>query len=230
MKRLLLFAPLALTSLDAQTPASRALDRGSFLVTINGQRVWREDFTISGTPGARTMEYLSSATISSGSQKRLPTLWTDSAGTPSRYSHSVETRSTSGTTTESWMGTIVRGRVSARITNTRGPSEREYVWSEGAVILEDDVFHQYYFVMQRATGGSVRVVVPLRNRQLQLSVSSGGDESLTIGAKPIAARKFTLAEPNGDAREVWVDQAGHVLKVAIPVRGLVALRDEPPPA
>jgi hypothetical protein len=37
-----------------------------------------------------------------------------------------------------------------------------------------------------------------------------------------------LSEPGGGDRDLWVDASGRVLKVAIPGRGLVAQRNEPP--
>jgi hypothetical protein len=211
--------------LSAQAPSSRTLDRGSLTISINGQRAGREDFTISGTPGANGMEYLSKATVVMGDRRLNPSLWADSTGAATRYL--IETRGTSGAV-ERWMGGITRGRVSASITNARGPSEREYVVAEGAVILEDDVFHQFFFVAQRASSGSVPVVVPLRNRQLVLKVTNAGADKVTIGGASVDARHLIFTEPSGDAREVWVDASGRVLRVAIPSRNLVAVRDEPP--
>jgi hypothetical protein len=37
-----------------------------------------------------------------------------------------------------------------------------------------------------------------------------------------------LSEPGSGDRDLWVDAAGRVLKVAIASRGLVAQRNEPP--
>jgi hypothetical protein len=128
------------------------------------------------------------------------------------------------------MGNISRGRVSAQINTPRGEADREYVVADGAILLDDDVFHQYYFVALRANGATVPIVVPRRNAQLALRVSNAGIEPVSIGGTSIEARHLQFSEPSGVVREVWVDSAGRVLKVAIPSRGIIALRDDPPAA
>lgn len=221
---LLLLGTVLAAPLSAQ--GVRSLDRGSFTITVNGQRVGREDFTISGTPGPNGMEYLSRATVVYGDRRMNPSLWSDSTGAPSRYT--VEVKGTSGAH-ERWMGRIARGRVSAQIDNARGPSEREYVVADGAVLVDDDVFHQYFFLAQRS-GASTSIVIPRRNAQLVLRATDGGSDRVQIGATALDARHIVFTEPTGATRDVWVDAKGRVLKVAIPSRNLVALRDDPPSA
>jgi hypothetical protein len=226
MKRSLLVA-LLLAPGVVSSQAVRILDRGRFTITENGQRVGQEDFTISSTPVGTGVEYLSKATVVMGDRRLSPSLMSDSAGKPSRYQ--IEVRGTS-TSVERWIGGITRGRVSARIDNPRGMSEREYVVSEGAILVDDDVFHQYYFVVARAQQGSIPIVIPRRNSQLLLKSALAGTETLTIGEAQLQARHFIFSEPSGATREVWVDAAGRVLKVTIPSRGLQALREDPPSA
>lgn len=205
--------------------AVRTLDRGSFTITVDGQRVGREDFSVSGTPGASGTEFLSKASVVYGDRRLNPSLWSDSSGAPARYS--VEVRGTTGSR-EQWTGRLARGRVSAQINSARGFSEKEYVVTDGALLLDEDVFHQYFFVAMRATQPTVTVVIPRRNAQLVLKVSEAGTERLTIGTASLDARHLVFTEPNGATRDVWVDQVGRVLKVAIPARSIVALRDDPP--
>lgn len=204
---------------------ARTLDRGSFTISIAGQRVGREDFTISGTPGANGMEFISRATVVMGDNRLTPSLRSDSTGNPLLYE--VRVRGTSGAT-EQWMGGITRGRVSARINTERGASEREYVVAEGAVLLDDDVFHQYHFVAARASGASVAVVIPRRNTQLVLKVTRSGSENIVVAGTTVSAQHLIFTEPNGATREVWIDGEGRVLKVAVPARELIAIRDEVP--
>lgn len=225
MKRLPLFAILCVATTALPAQGVRTLDRGSFTITVNGQRVGREDFTISGTPGANGMEYLSKATVVYGDKRMNPSLWSDSSGIPSRYT--IDVKGTTGAS-ERWMGRIGRGRVSAQIDNARGPSEREYVVTDGAVLVDDDVFHQYYFVAQRAGKSAIPIVIPRRNAQMVLRPSEAGSEKLTVGAASIEAKHLVFTEPSGATRDVWVDAGGRVIKVAIPARNVVALRDDPP--
>jgi hypothetical protein len=125
-------------------------------------------------------------------------------------------------------GQVQRGRFSARTQTPRGMSAREYIVADGALILDDDIFHQYFFVARADRSGTVPVVVPRRNVQVAMQVETKGFERLTIGGTPIEARRLVVIEPNGETRGVWVDGQGRVLRVAIPARGVVAQRDDPP--
>ena len=120
------------------------------------------------------------------------------------------------------------GRFSARVQSARGESAKEYIVANGALILDDDVFHQYFFLARRAPVGSVPVVVPRRSTQLTMRVEPLGGERVTVGGRALEARRFRLTEPGGAVRELWTDDAGRVLRVEIPSRGVVAVRDDPP--
>lgn len=61
-----------------------------------------------------------------------------------------------------------------------------------------------------------------------MRIEHRGSASVTIGGQAIAARALVLVDPSGGNREIWVDAQGRVLKVAIPSRGILALREEPP--
>ena len=225
--------PIASAVLLAPTVSSaqsaQIIDQGSFTITVGNLRTGREDFRIEGTPGASgALEYVARATVVFGDKRLTPALHSDSLGAPSDYQ--VESRGTTAGS-ERWSGKITRGRVSARINNARGESAKEYIVTDGALILDDDVFHQYFFIARRASAAgaaSVAIVVPRRNAQLVLKVSTAGADRVTIGTKDVEARHITLTEPSGDTRDLWVDGKGRVLKVAIPSRNLVALRDDPP--
>jgi hypothetical protein len=220
-------AAVAANASLAGAQGAQVFDQGSFTINVGGQRAGREDFRIDGTPGANGVEFVARATVVFGDRRLTPRLASDSSGAPSRYE--IDSKGTT-TGTERWSGTITRGRVSARINSARGESAREYVVTDGAIIIDDDVFHQYFFLARRGGDGSVAVVVPRRNTQMVVRVSTAANERLTIGTRELDARHLVLTEPSGTTRDVWVDAQGRVLKVAIPSRNLVALRDDPPPA
>ena len=199
------------------------LDEGSFTISVNGQRVGREDFRIRSTPGANGAEIVATATVTYADRRVLPQMRADTAGVPVQYV--VEVKSGPGVD-ERVMGMVGRGRVSAHVKNARGESANEFVVSTGALVIDDDVFHQYYFLVRRS--GPVSVIVPRRNAQVTMRVNSAGTDNVPVGGTPIAATRYTIADPGGADREVWTDAAGRVLKVTIPSRGIVALRDDPP--
>ena len=218
-----LVATVMASSLSSQVTT---LDEGSFTITLNGERVGREDFRIRTTPGGNGPEVVATASVFYGTRRVLPQMRGDSAGVP--FGYVVEVKE-GPTVTERVDGGVGRGRVSTHVKTSRGESANEFLVSAGAIVIDDDVFHQYYFITRRKSPlGSVPVIVPRRNTQVTMRVSDSGTEKLTIGGTTIDARRFTVADPGGADREVWADASGRLLKVAIPSKGIVALRDDPP--
>jgi hypothetical protein len=201
------------------------VDEGSFTITRNGQKVGREEFRIRRTPAAAGAEYVASATVAYGDRRLSPDLRTDAGGAPLAYR--VEVR-LGDATEERLTGQVGRGRFTAMLKTSRGESTREYVMPEGALVLDDDIYHQYYFVGVGGRSGVVPVVVPRRSAQVSMRVESKGGESVAIGGRSVAATHFVVSDPGAGARDVWVDGSGRVLKIAIPSRGVVAERDELP--
>jgi hypothetical protein len=221
-------APAAALLLAAAAPAAQAqgvvVDVGSFTITANDQPVGREDFRITRTESSAGRSYVANATVTYSDRKLYPALSTDAAGLPANYQ--VEVR-VGQDTREKLYGQLGEGKFSARVQTPRGESAKEYIVADGALILDDDVFHQYFFVAQREPGPAA-VVVPRRNVQVRMTLRAGAPQTVTIGGSAIEARHLVLTEPGGAAREIWVDAQGRVLKVALPARGVVALRDDPP--
>lgn len=225
---MLRFAPwlavtlLVSTAADAQT----LVDEGSFTIARNGQTIGREQFSIRATTSpAGGTSYTAYGTTTYSDRRLDPRLVTDAAGAPMRYE--VETR-VGPERQELLSGQVQRGRFSARTQTPRGMSAREYIVADGALILDDDIFHQYFFVAHADRTGAIPVVVPRRNVQVTMQVESKGAERLTIGGRAIEARHLTVSEPGGEVREVWVDAGGRVLRVVVPARGITAQRDDPP--
>ncbi|HSJ65125.1 MAG TPA: hypothetical protein VK922_14630 [Gemmatimonadaceae bacterium] len=211
----------AAATVDSQVTV---VDEGRFIITRDGRRIGSEDFVIRRTPGAGGDVLTGTATVAYDERRLAPALRTDPKGSPLAYQ--VEIR-VGPEVQESLRGQIGRGRFSARIRTPGGESAKEYIVSDGAVILDDEVFHQYYFLGMSARAGSVPVVVPRRNVQVSMRVQTGGgSEMVEIGGTRVAARHLEISEPGGTNRHVWLDSQGRVLKVT--VDGVTATRDELP--
>lgn len=202
------------------------LDSGSFTVTRNGNPAGREEFSIRSTPGIGGNLLKAQATISSDGRRLTPALSTDQAGAP--VSYQLEVRA-AGEVSERLSGQMNRGRISMHAQSAAGSSAREYVVTDGALILDDDVYHQYFFLSLRGIGsGNVPVVVPRRSTQMMMRVASRGAERVTVGGREVTATRLDLTEPGGAERQIWVDAQHRVLRVAVPAQGIVATRDEVP--
>lgn len=226
--RLLLAAATFVAPLAASAQVA-TVDEGSFTITRQGTRVGREEFRIVRQPIASGTEYVASGLAVYGEQRIRSALQTAATGAPVGYQVSV----TSGPDTLSRLtGQIVHGRFSAQVRTPRGEAASEFATSDGTVIVDDEIYHQYYFLsLGNHLSGAVSeiaLLAPRRNGQGSMRVTKAGAESVDVGGQKIAATHLAVAAGGAPATDVWVDASGRVLKVSIPARGLVALRDDPP--
>ena len=224
ISRVFAHAAVALAAAVPLAAQVNTLDEGSFTITRGGSTIGREQFKIVSTPAAGGATFVASATVSYEDRKLSPALRTSQTGAPLAYQIEVRVGSE---TQQSLRGQIGRGRFSARIQTPQGESAREYIVADGALILDEDVFHQYFFLALRGASGAVPVVVPRRNVQVTMRVEARGAETVQIGGQSFGARHLVLTE-SAEQRHIWVDSANRVLKVEIPARGITALRDDPP--
>lgn len=202
------------------------VDEGSFTISRAGQRVGSEVFAIRQTPGAeRGMILVSSATITAGERRVLPALRTDERGVPLAYQIDVRV---GGESRERLTGLVGRGRFSAQVHTAGGESASEFVVAAGARLIDEDIFHQYYFLVLGNRRGAVPVIIPRRGEQVTVEVVERGQEALVVGGRPLAATRLTVLLNGAPDRDVWIDGAGRVLRVEIPARQVIAMRDEPP--
>jgi len=208
--------------LSAQAPVT--VDEGRFIITRSGQRLGTEDFTIRRMGGPDRNSFMAKASVAYDDVHLSPALRTDQDGSPLAYQIEVKA---GAELRERLSGQLGRGRFSARVRTPRGESAKEYIVSDGALVLDDEVFHQYYF-LARAELGTVPVVIPRRNTQVAMRVEMQGKESLSIGGIGVEARHLVVMEPGGARRHVWIDAQGRVLKVMLEESGITAIRDELP--
>ncbi len=202
------------------------MDEGSFTITVNGRTAGRENFRISATQRGEVTLYVARADVTFGDRKVTPELQTGPEGAVVEYH--VKTRS--GGATESWDGALVRGRMNATIASGRGTAAREYIVPAGAMVLDDEIIHHHWFLVLRSRSGGIPVVVPRRsNVQASVTMSTVGEETLQIGNHDLPSTHLR-ATIGDEVHDIWVDKSGRLLKVALPSRGLVATRDDPPPA
>ncbi len=216
-----------LLAVPAAAPSQvTVVDEGSFTISRSGTKIGRETFTIRRTPGPGGDVYVANATVEFDAERLSPALRADDSFAPLAYQ--LEVRE-GGEVRERLRAIVGRGRISAQVKTAKGESTKEYIVADGALVLDDNVFHQYYFLARRASGAStVPVVIPQRNTQVVMRVSTQGNDAVSIGGRAISARLLVLTEPGGATRHIWVDDQGRVLKVALDARGITATRDEPP--
>lgn len=205
-----------------------AIDEGSFAVTRAGAAVGREEFRIVRQPAAGGAAFVARAVAGYGARRVTPALQADADGEPVRYQMDVR-------------GAGPGERVSAQagsaghfaMSTQRGASEgaREFLLPHGTVVVDDEAYHQLYFLGRQALAGatSVPVLVPRTDAQMTVAVTRVGAEPVTIAGRAVPATRFALVGAGGGwRRDLWVDGEGRVLRVVVPGLGLDAVREDPP--
>lgn len=208
------------TMLSAQ--ASALIDDGTFTISRKGSPIGREAFRIARLPGSGGQVYRVTGTTVVEDRRYTTVLVTDSTGLPISYDARL-----------AYEGRNLRiegrgrpGRFSVLSSTTGGESAREYVLENGALLIEEEVF-LHYFLVPLAGSTPVAVIVPRAAAQSSFAIVRKGTETLEIAGVKVPARRFSLSSDE-DSRDVWVDSLGRLIKVSIPDKDLVALRDDPP--
>jgi hypothetical protein len=225
MRPIRLIALVAMLATTAQAQVT-SLDEGSFTVMRGGDRVGREDFSIRSSPGAGGEMLVAHGVVVIGTRRIEPSLNADSSGAVLKYQTDVRE---SGRSMVTYSGELARDHYRARASRPDGESSREFRLPPGTVVAEDEVIHQLWFIARRGAGATVPVLAPLRNVVETVHVELVGTEPLRIDSRDVDARHLRLrTEGTGATRDVWLDSAGHLLKVVIPATKITAVRDDPP--
>ena len=226
--RTVILGALVIFGTTAAAAQSDIADEGSFRVTIDGRMAGTEDFSIRQTGSGTNAELLATGTVRltlpSGTlelQTRLRATGLDAA--PVAYEVTI-----GGSAPRRIVGTLSNGRFSARTFSPAGEQLREYVASSGAVVLDDPVAHQYYFLARRTRSGQVPVILPRENRQVMAKVTDKGEERVVVAGTTATLYHLVVVPAGGDERDVWVDALGRVIKVEIPAQHYVAVRTKLP--
>lgn len=205
------------------------LDEGEFDVFLDGRAVGTEVFSIRRSGSDESAVVIAHADVElqlpGGLRKLEPAL---EASGPGFLVTAYQVQVTGDL--EADIQVVLSGRrYLARVRSERGEQQREYRARENAVLLEDQVAHQYYFLASAAEDGSVEVpvILPRSGEDFLARVVPVGTETIRIGNESIEARHFRVEGPN-EVRDVWVDDRNRVLRVEIEADGYRAVRRAPP--
>ena len=222
------FLPLAIALAGAAptlAQTSAVVDEATFMISRKGAPIGRESFRIIRAPGPGGQVFLARATSALGEDRVATTLATDSAGIPVSYDATLSQR---GELLLRLQGRGRPDRFSMLVQSKGGEAAREYLVRPGIMLLDDDQFHQFYFILRAARDSQVTIIAPRTARRETMRLVDMGLESLPIGGQGITARRLALVDSAGGRRELWLDPLGRLLKVSVPEKGLIALRDDPP--
>jgi len=230
IRREWLRAALALAPLVAPgvlSAQSVVVDEGTFTVSLAGAPAGTEKFTIRRAGVGGEAIVIANAVIElnrgEGPIELRPLLEV----TPADDASSSYQLKVSGAETSELSVRLAGRRYVSRIHTEAGEEEREFLARPGTRIVEEGVAHHYYFLRAVREASSTPVIEPRTRSQLQLVASAASEEAVLVGAARVSARKMTFSAGE-DARHVWFDEQGRVLRVEIPARGYVAERQDLP--
>jgi hypothetical protein len=214
---------LPLLALGAPLRAQNVvLDEGTFRLQREGRDIGTETFTIRRVGQGADAHVIANAVIEldlpSGHEQIKPLMRVEPDQSVSQYQVAVSGQAPTQIAVE-----LNGRRFVARTRTPSGEQEREYRATAGAVLLERDVAHQYWFLSELAEGTDVTVLVPRSGSLDRIVVRASRPETLALGGAPVQAR-HAVFEVDGGIHEVWFDADGRVLKVLVPATGFGAER------
>lgn len=200
-------------------------DEGTFMVTRNGVPLGREAFRIVRAPGPAGQVYRATGQSALGDNRFTTSLGTDSSGVPVSYESELSQR---GEVVQRLKGRGRPGRFSVLVQTKNGEASREYLLNNGALLIDEEVIHQFYFVTMAPTKGPLVVITPRAGQQARFRLEERPAETVEIAGRGVSSRRFALGQASGSTTDVWTDASGRLLKVVIPDKGITAVRDDLP--
>ena len=215
------FALIVTLGLSAQ---SVVVDRGTFGLSIHGEKIGTEDFIIRRAGLGNEVAFISRGVVVrtlNGTSEEFTTLLrvTANEGTAAGYEFK-----SSGPAPIEIMLNISGPRYFSRFISGEGQEEREFLAERGTRIIEHQVPHHFYFLGNVPNESIVHVIEPLSRTDRQFLVSAEQDEEIRLGRNRVLARRVMFASADGD-RIVWFDRQGRVLRVEIPGIGYLAVHE-----
>ncbi len=221
---LLLAAVLLARSAPALAQES-VVDEGTLVITRNGAPIGREAYRIVRAAAGGGQAYRATATISFNAERITLRLTTDSVGGPLSYEAEVRV---SGVMTSHVDGNGRPGRFSTLTHTPDGESARDYVMGTDPLALDASAFDPYYFATLPPLRTRFAVIDPRAGTHATFRFEERGQEPIRVGRGTVSAMHYALIGADGATRDIWMDANGHLLRVAVPARNLVAQRDELP--
>ena len=219
---------LALTLLLPSAPAAAqgiVVDEGTFQVTLRGRGAGTEEFSIRQAGIGRDDAFFANGVVKLGSdgerEEVSPLL---RASPPAGVLVGYQVKVTGKDRLDLQMS-LVGNRYVAVARSTRGDEEREFPSRVDTRLLERFVAHHYYFLRDVREGDEIHVIEPRTRTHTTLTVVRRADEEVQLAGRATETRRIDVTV-GGEARSIWYDRLGRVLRVRIDSAGYVAERTD----
>jgi hypothetical protein len=218
---------LALLSQPSLSAQNVPVDEGAFRVAVNGEVIGREDFSVRRVGRGNEARLILRATLELDlpAGRRSVTSAMEASG-ESLAVTAYQMKVTGSRTAEVYV-TASGNRFLSKLISPEGEEVREYRAGPGSILLDQHLAHQYHLLqpfLGRTEAVSVSVLAPEAGTQSRMTLSMVGEEEVRIGTDLVRGRHYRLKGPE-ETREIWFDEQGRILRVAIPARGYLAERE-----
>lgn len=204
---------------------SAVVDQGTFSVSVSGEVIGREEFSIRRAGLGRSAAYIASGAVTllldGESQELRPLL---SAHAPEGATDGYQLKVTGMDASEIVIN-LVGPRFVSSFRSAAGEEEREFSARTHTRIVEQFVAHHYYFLANVSEGTQVPVIEPRARVVMDLVAGAWTNEELRLGQNRVEARRVVFQDGDHE-RIVWFDRQGRVLRVEIPGLEYVAERQD----
>jgi hypothetical protein len=219
---ILLLSPLAASAAAAQ---DRVLDRGTLSIMQGDRVVGYEEFVVHrGRRSGATDGYTISSTARYPADRPTRSITAVVELGPDSLPAATALEAEDGELQRVLMVFAPR-RVTVRRKTRGGESAREFPGGGTHLILCDSLFG-YHAIAPGSRGEPVRSITLRGGERSPADVTDHGVEPTPVGTEQLPLRRIGIAV-EGRTRYLWYDQAGRLIKLAIPHRGLTALRTTP---
>jgi hypothetical protein len=214
---------LTLTAaLAGAAAAQQVVDRGTLLIMQGGRLVGQEEFVVergrrSGAPDGFTIASVVAYPAERPTRRLTAVVEFGPDSQPA------------ATLVEAEDGELRRvlirlgpRRVTVRVVTPSGEAAREYPSAPRHLVLDDSLFAAHAVELP-VPPGTVRSITLREGGRGTADVSDHGSDRTSVGTAQRTLHHISVTM-GGERRDLWYDERGRLVKLAIPSRGLTALR------
>lgn len=199
---------------------AQLVDRGVFLLYVDGEEAGTEEFTIQREGTGDAQVTLATGTVEMRDGRTVTTILrlmgTDMMLT--RYSAFV-------TGPDTLAVRVVRtgSRIRTRRMASSGEEERAYRARPSSVVFDDGVAHHYFVLNTLVDGAAVHALAPLAEREEPAARLVTGSETIQLGGERVETTRIRFGPVEGGGT-AWFDGSGRLVRVHLEGRGFLAER------
>lgn len=203
------------------------VDENVFRVTLHGEIIGREDFSIRRVGMGRDARVILRGSVEldlpEGRRHLSPALEASGGDlSPTAYQLKI-----SGSRSMEVFVSRSGSRFLAKVISSEGEQVREFRAGPGSILLDDLIAHQHHLLLpylNQDSAVSLSVLSPRTGTQVRMTLMEMGPEEVRVGTELVQGTHFRLEGGEG-SHEIWFDDQGRILRVAVPARGYVAERE-----